>query len=382
MKITFEQRKEALHDYLNSIGRAYPLDQLKPESYNLQLVIVNLHSHKYGDSPNEVQATADQLHKDLVRIFGDAAAGWTSDFLQLQEIKYQKLLPQVNDARKDLDRAFDALPEIVCYGKPGGGNSSMGGQHKLKLRREMLDPSIHRFKVKVPSKVKGRPPLIWEYSVVGFLSKEQLANYSQILDQVDCKRSTWEGLKAELDALRSYRNLEPVIRASFDWPKQHDNDMAGAYQAIANPLWLIATESKWNDGKYQSQLRLAFDGKPIEDERQVSEVADAEFLVLHKGELLDALTTNIKETIWAFKAEFLAEFMPIRASAIKMIQKVQNEDCYDEFLELLGDRFSDFVNKAVEVDGPGQFLSQYDGKMIEHEDWRIFAQNINWDECE
>lgn len=376
--ITFEERAAALQCYLTYAGRNCTSIRLT-ESYAPKVIEVNKSWSKHGSPPEDVQATANQLRKDLARIFGDEATkDWTTDFLQSQEIKYEKLAPYVKERCLAANTAYDRLPLITC----DCPCPSWIGLGKIRLCRGMLDPLKREFTVKVPSGIGGRGPVRSRtyYVAGGGFTAEQRAKFGVLLDQEQALSKKWEEANTELKELRAYRNLEPVIKASFNWPTHHDNDMARAYQAIVNPLYLIGSPHKENDGEYQKQLRLAFDGHTLVDHREEHETCDAEFLVLHESELGQALAERIKEDIWAFNASFLAKFMPLPEEHIRNMQEAMSEDANEPLTKLIGDKLDVFVNEAISADGPGRFLSQYDGEMITFGDWRIFAQDINWGE--
>jgi len=85
-----------------------------------------------------------------------------------------------------------------------------------------------------------------------------------------------------------------------------------------------------------------------------------------------AVSDNIKESVWAFNAEFLSGHIgngipslhDVLVSGIKALQEKRYEDCNQKILDAITD-FPAFVEDAVQTDGRGHFLSPYDSEEIE-----------------
>lgn len=86
----------------------------------------------------------------------------------------------------------------------------------------------------------------------------------------------------------------------------------------------------------------------------------------------------IRDTIWAFNANFLEPYLcdgALTADQIEALRGDSCEDINDAFLAMLGDRFDEFVEDAISSDGRGQFISSYDG--CENEVGNYFVYRIN-----
>jgi hypothetical protein len=182
----------------------------------------------------------------------------------------------------------------------------------------------------------------------------------------------------------AYNVLEPAIRATFDWNRlgnKHDNETAHAYQYIVNALYFVGKADGSHAPEYQQDLRDAFDGNPVADRRTASESNDGEYLVLTEAEANLAVAENIKESLWAFNAEWMAGEGFIRGSVVKSLQKMQEEMCEganDIILDMVGDKFRKLVDRAVQADSRGRFLSSYDGKEIQVGDYFAYCYNKPW----
>lgn len=81
----------------------------------------------------------------------------------------------------------------------------------------------------------------------------------------------------------------------------------------------------------------------------------------------EAARSAILESLWAFRSEFLADFIPAlrNARARAAFEKMQAELCEDAgdlVAAMVGDQLDQLVTAAIGADGRGHFLSPYDGE--------------------
>jgi len=99
-----------------------------------------------------------------------------------------------------------------------------------------------------------------------------------------------------------------------------------------------------------------------------SEVDLDGFMFLTDDEADEACKEHIQESIWTFRAEFLASYLGCPVEAVQAIQ--DNDNCEDnnqiftDWLENVSD-LDDFCEDAISEDGRGHFLASYDSD--EHE---------------
>ena len=78
----------------------------------------------------------------------------------------------------------------------------------------------------------------------------------------------------------------------------------------------------------------------------------------------------ILESLWAFRSEFLADYVPAlgndkaRAAFDKM-REALCEDANELVRSMVGDRLDELVTDAIGADGRGHFLASYDGDEVE-----------------
>lgn len=104
---------------------------------------------------------------------------------------------------------------------------------------------------------------------------------------------------------------------------------------------------------------------------QTFNVDGDEYLVLTDDEADARLRADIRESVWAFNLDFIAEHSSVCsanrkafAELVKIAQEKLCESANDLFLSLIDD-FDEFAADAKAIDGRGHFLATYDGNEIE-----------------
>lgn len=97
------------------------------------------------------------------------------------------------------------------------------------------------------------------------------------------------------------------------------------------------------------------------------EWAGREYLVLTSREADKRAADYIKDSVWAFKPEFIASHSKLSHSAtVKVCEALQDKcESANEDVKALIKNMRAFVKDAIAADGRGHFLSSYDGQ--EHE---------------
>lgn len=93
---------------------------------------------------------------------------------------------------------------------------------------------------------------------------------------------------------------------------------------------------------------------------------DSSYAVLTDEEADEAAEEYIRESLWAFNADFLATELDLPIELFIALQKA-HEDSNEAILALVNklDKFDDIVAEAIYLDGRGHFLNPYDHS--EHE---------------
>lgn len=109
------------------------------------------------------------------------------------------------------------------------------------------------------------------------------------------------------------------------------------------------------------------------------EVDGEEWAVGTDAECDRAAADYIRESLWAFNADFLAGFCgDVPAEMIAAWQE-KCEEANGALLRLVGGNFEDLVEQAIASDGRGHFMSSYDGNESEAEingEW-FFGYRVN-----
>jgi hypothetical protein len=88
---------------------------------------------------------------------------------------------------------------------------------------------------------------------------------------------------------------------------------------------------------------------------------DDNYLVRTDEEADEAVKEYIKESVWAFNADFICGYGSPLVPMVKAYQEKECEGANGAILELITD-LDDFVQRAINTDGRGHFLSSYDGE--------------------
>ena len=101
-----------------------------------------------------------------------------------------------------------------------------------------------------------------------------------------------------------------------------------------------------------------------------------EYAIGDEDEAQAAAIANIKDSAWAFNADFLAGFCELPEEVFKCLQG-KCEDSNDAVLSLIekSGGIQDFAEQAISADGRGHFLSGYDGNENEEGEFYIYRTN-------
>lgn len=115
------------------------------------------------------------------------------------------------------------------------------------------------------------------------------------------------------------------------------------------------------------------------------EIIGHEYKVLTDEEADETAADYIKESLWAFNAEFILEHSKVYKDtigheyeeiieALRMMQEKLCESANALVKALISDMDS-FIDDAIEADGRGNFLSSWDGEEHESGDFYIYRTN-------
>jgi hypothetical protein len=107
------------------------------------------------------------------------------------------------------------------------------------------------------------------------------------------------------------------------------------------------------------------------------EVDSEEYMVLTDSEADEKATEYIKESVWAFNADFIASHSKIDYDAtVEIVTQLKEkcEDANDAIMSMIED-FDEFVEDAISADGRGHFLNNWDGSEEESGEYFIYRVN-------
>ena len=108
-----------------------------------------------------------------------------------------------------------------------------------------------------------------------------------------------------------------------------------------------------------------------------------EYAVGTDEEADQAVKENIKQSLWAFNAEFIIDHAKVGYSDafVKQLKEMQAKLCEgcNDLVECLIEDLDEFIDDAIGADGRGHFLSSYDGNEneIDIDDETYYAYRLN-----
>lgn len=140
-----------------------------------------------------------------------------------------------------------------------------------------------------------------------------------------------------------------------------DLDLEGRWAAVAQHLVQIGMLGRDEDAEEVTEQLAGFTDVYEGPGR-------SEWLVLTDYEAEDRVTEEIIDSLWAFKAEWLAKRTGVDIDAFRSLHRL-SEDAQPLIRALVDATcgIEQFVNESVDADGRGHFLSSYDGEEVEVE---------------
>lgn len=109
------------------------------------------------------------------------------------------------------------------------------------------------------------------------------------------------------------------------------------------------------------------------------EADGSEYLILTDEEADDMAKEQIKQSLWAFNAEFIASHTKkgLNNGAIEALKRAQSELFEDanDLVESMIEDLEHFIKDAIMCDGRAHFLNTYDGEEIEAGEFFIYRTN-------
>ena len=121
-----------------------------------------------------------------------------------------------------------------------------------------------------------------------------------------------------------------------------------------------------------------------EEEDNCFDTSVGEFLVLTDDEADEKAKEEIRQSLWAFNPEFILKHTKAYENTtdyedeaiIEALKEVQGRICEgaNELVYALINDFGEFCEDAIDEDGRGHFLSYYDGKEYESDNFYIYIR--------
>lgn len=87
------------------------------------------------------------------------------------------------------------------------------------------------------------------------------------------------------------------------------------------------------------------------------------YMVLTDDEANEKCAEYIKDSLWAFNADFIISHSKLPWEAKEMVESFQREKCEgaNDTIEAMIEDIDEFIEDAISADGRGHFLNTYDG---------------------
>lgn len=133
------------------------------------------------------------------------------------------------------------------------------------------------------------------------------------------------------------------------------------------------------------ELEAATVENTFNDSYETFEIIGNEYKVLTDEEADEAAKNEIYNSLWAFNADFILRHTAFYEDSsqreddefIKALKQLQGSICEsaNAIVKALIIDLEDFADDAIEADGRGHFLSYYDGREHEQDEFYIYRTN-------
>lgn len=143
--------------------------------------------------------------------------------------------------------------------------------------------------------------------------------------------------------------------------------------------------TKWEtEMRNKKEALECFLGEEVENicDNTFESESGEEYMVLTDEEADNEVENSIRESLWAFNADFILEHTAAYKHTsgehdrdiILALQKMQETLCEtaNELVYALIEDYEQFVDDAIEADGRGHFISMYDGEENEQNGFYIY----------
>jgi len=107
-----------------------------------------------------------------------------------------------------------------------------------------------------------------------------------------------------------------------------------------------------------------------------------EYVVLTDEEADSEAARYIKDSLWAFNADFILDHssIPNNKGTLAMIKSLQEKECEgaNEAVEAMIEDMDEFIADAIAADGRGHFMNSYDGNEYEMGEFYVIPRDCKW----
>jgi len=288
-----------------------------------------------------------------------------------EELRYSDLFPL-----KERDLSKEAVNQLLISNPTIWVNKTIESLAKIHASKPFdatnrLGDFLKKAGVINPFSVFKKEPIVNAevllLNVVPLLSKESTRTHHGYSDDlINFGKVIPLCLKAEEDKVIS--SIADAMKPQ--WLEEANNAMKVAQE-------LPARTSQFSNDNVDSDSKKVALAKFVNcDTSEIVKNVDYEGVYEAQGKIYAILTPEesdaefkeeIKQSLWAFNANFLEKFMPLKQKDILSIQESSCESSNDAFLALVGDKFDALCEETRKTDGVGHILNRYDSKEYSQE---------------
>jgi hypothetical protein len=196
---------------------------------------------------------------------------------------------------------------------------------------------------------------------------ESITRYADLL--ADAVRAEWP------DAVMGW-SIDPTTGYTVQWHTVPSDDHVERCRELAGAVW--SDHATWYTDERQSALaaHLSVDVGDVHDDGETWSTGRQAWLVLSDEDADERVAEAIRESMWSFRPEFIADHTRPRltVAATKALAEMQRKLCESANPLILAmiDDVDDFIRAAIAADGRGHFIANYDHEEHEENGWYLY----------
>ena len=207
-------------------------------------------------------------------------------------------------------------------------------------------------------------------SAPGFEHPDVVTSLTRYADMLaDAVREEWS------DAAVTW-SIDTTTGYTVQWHTVPSDDVVERVRELADTVW--EDSLTWYVDARQAALaaHLGVDVDDVTGDGDTWTHGRSEWLVLSDDDADERAAEAIRDSLWAFRSEFIAGHTRPRlnGAGIKALaeMKANMRESAQPLIEALIHDMDDFIRDAISADGRGHFLASYDFEECEQDGWYLY----------